>query len=190
MLKETDASNASRFTRITQLFYGDMTRIDPEGNVHASSAYEAAPLVSIRYGIVKGSTITWSRWTRLTKEKCVTWCYVAEEASTNYVKNVDGSYTLTKEQIAQCMRYSQDFNLSNETGSKILLTVELPDPSTELIDLTFDVQASITPTFTYTRKGAAEPYTYSAPENMVEGANKARFTFSSDRSHWYLVTAG
>ena len=189
MLKETDASNASRFTRITQVFYGDLNRINPEGIVPDGNAYEAAPLVSVRYGIVKGSTVTWSRWVRLTQEKCTTWCSVSEN-DVKYAKNVDGSYTLTKEQIAERMRYSHDFELYNETGSKILLTVELPEPSSELIDLTFDVHASITPTFTYTRKGEAEPRTYSAPENMVEGANKARFIFSSNRSHWYLVTAG
>jgi hypothetical protein len=190
MLKETDAANASRFTRITQVFYGDLNRINPEGVVPDGNAHEAAPLVSVRYGTVKGSTVTWSHWVRLTKEKWVAWCYVAKKDATNYVKNVDGSYTLTKNQIVEWMRVSHDFNLGNETGSKILLTVELPEPSPELIDLTFDVSSNITPTFTYTRKGVAEPYTFSAPENMVEGANKARFVFSSDRDLWYLVTAG
>jgi hypothetical protein len=190
MLKETDASNASRFTRITQVFYGDLNRINPSGIVPDGNAYEAAPLVSVRYGIVKGSTVTWSRWVRLTREKIVTWFSVSGENQIPYVKNVDGSYSVTKKQIAERMRFSNEFELYNETGSKILLTVELPDPTSELIDLTFDVHASITPTFTYTRNGVAEPYTYSAPENMVEGANKARFTFSSNRSYWYLVTAG
>lgn len=188
MLKETDASNASRFTRITQVFYGDLNRINPEGIVPEGNAYEAAPLVSVRYGIVKGSTVTWSRWARLTREKAPSWFSVSEANNIHYVKNADGSYLVTKEQIAERMRYSNDFELNNGTGSKILLTVELPDPSHELIDLTFDVRADITPTFTYTRNGV--DYTYSAPENMVEGSNRARFIFSSNRSYWYLVTAG
>jgi hypothetical protein len=190
MLKETDASNASKFTRITQVFYGDTTRIAGNKVVLGDHAYEAAPLVSVRYGVAKGgSSITWSRWSRLTDENYCVWFNITG-GQENYVKNGDGTYTLKKDVIAQDIQASRNFELGNNSGAKIHLTVELPDPRQDSVDITFDVASDIVPTFTYTRDSESEVYTYAAPERLVEGANKARFTFSSNRSHWYLVTAG
>ena len=190
MLKETDATNASKFTRITQVFYGDTTRLAGNDVVSGAHPFEAAPLVSVRYGVAKGgSSITWSRWSRLTDENYCVWFNVTG-GQENYTKNSDGSYTLRKDIIAQDIQASTTFELGNNSGSKIELTVELPNPRQDSVDITFDVDASIHPTFTYTRDDSTEVYTYTAPEGLVEAPNKARFTFSSNRSHWYLVTAG
>lgn len=190
MLKETDAANASKFTRITQVFYGDANTFAASRVALEGAAYEADPLVSVRYGIVKGTTVTWSSWVRLTNGNKYTWVSTSGSEYHNYTKNSDGSYTLPKDLILKQLRVSGKFALINTSGSKINLTVELPNPRKERIDVEFEVAANINPTFTYTRDGESDPYTYTAPADIAEAPNMVKYTFSSEKNHWYLTTAG
>lgn len=189
MLKEGEVANASKFTRITQVFYGDFARITAEGVAPDEDGVMAHPMVAVRYGIQTGTSIKWSRWMHLSKENVVTWCSDRGDVDLGYVVE-NGSYKLTRTQIENNIRESNHFRLQNYTGSKMLLTIELPDPKRESGELIFDANASITPTFTYTKYGETEPYTYTAVPDMAEGANQQRFIFTSDRTHWYLTTAG